>query len=97
MMFTGRHEPETYGELIWIYDDPDASDWLDDERGHHPGEGLLVLQIQDRLYKFLVDCWRAILHDISAEQFGQLATVSSSELCTVESVEDTAELHRNIF
>lgn len=76
MMFTGRHKPETYGELIAWDDHPDAFDWLQSLRGHHPGEGILVLQIQDRLYKFLVDCCKSILHDITAEQWGKLATVS---------------------
>lgn len=31
----------------------------------HPGEGLQVLEIQERLYGFLLACCRDILHDVS--------------------------------
>jgi hypothetical protein len=65
MMFTGRHTPETYGELIAWKDHPEAFHWLTSQRGAHPGQGLLILEIQERLYQFLVDCCKAILHDMS--------------------------------
>ena len=65
MMFTGRHTPETYGELIAWDDHPDAFHWLVSQRGVNPGEGLFILEIQERLYKFLVDCCKAMLQDVS--------------------------------
>ncbi|KAH0565252.1 hypothetical protein GP486_001349 [Trichoglossum hirsutum] len=68
MMFTGRHTPDTYGELISWGDHPEAFDWLTSQRGIHPGEGLLILEIQERLYEFLVNCSKAILHDRSEEE-----------------------------
>ena len=37
MMFTGRTDARTYGELIAWNDHPDASDWLYSQRGAHPG------------------------------------------------------------
>ena len=67
MMFTGRDTPETYGELIGWSDHPEAFHWLTSQRGANPGEGLFILEIQERLYKFLVDCCSAVLHDISEE------------------------------
>jgi hypothetical protein len=67
IMFTGRRTPQTYGELIAWEDHPDAFGWLTSKRGHHPGEGLLILEIQDRLYAFLVKFCETILHDISPE------------------------------
>ncbi|KAI1083125.1 hypothetical protein F5B20DRAFT_528684 [Whalleya microplaca] len=67
MMFRGRKTPETYGQLYSWDDHEDASEWLSSERGNHPGEGLWILEIQDRLYDFLVNCCRQILHDIPAK------------------------------
>ncbi|GFF99300.1 hypothetical protein IFM61392_00759 [Aspergillus lentulus] len=64
MMFTGRTTPETYGELIAWDDDDDASSWLHNGKGFHPGHGLVLLEIQQRIYKFLLDCTHQILHDI---------------------------------
>ena len=65
MMFTGRTNPTAYGELIAWEDHPDAFDWMHSQRGAHPGEGLLILEIQERLYKFLVDCCKTILQDMT--------------------------------
>ncbi|KAI1485113.1 hypothetical protein F5X96DRAFT_674957 [Biscogniauxia mediterranea] len=35
--------------------------------GCYPGDGLLVLEIQDKIYEFLVDCCKHILHDFAEE------------------------------
>ncbi|KAK5627741.1 hypothetical protein RRF57_003456 [Xylaria bambusicola] len=67
MAFTGRRSPETYGELISWDDEPDACYWTVKRSVVHPGEGLRILEIQSRLYQFLVDIVRAILHDMSLE------------------------------
>ncbi|KAF8349259.1 hypothetical protein F5887DRAFT_1233694 [Amanita rubescens] len=71
MMFTGRNTPDVYGELIAWDDEPDAFSWLMARRGMQPGEGLQLLQIQERLYHFLVECCLAILHDIPRESLLQ--------------------------
>lgn len=70
MIFADRHKPANYGEIVALNDPrhPYASSWLQDKRGYHLGEGLDVLRIQDRLYHFLLDCCKIILHDISTEQ-----------------------------
>ena len=65
MMFTGRTSPMTYGELIPWEEEPDAFNWFTSQRGAHPGEGLLILEIQDRIYRFLVDCCKNILQDMT--------------------------------
>ncbi|OCL06401.1 hypothetical protein AOQ84DRAFT_411066 [Glonium stellatum] len=67
MMFTRRHTPETYGELIAWDDHPEAFQWLRSQRGAHPGEGLSILSIRERLYGFLVGCCKTILHEISED------------------------------
>ena len=67
MMFTGRTDPATYGELIAWEDHPDASHWLHTQRGAHPGEGLLILEIQDKVYRFLAECCKEILQNMTEE------------------------------
>ncbi|KAI9772208.1 MAG: hypothetical protein M1839_002526 [Geoglossum umbratile] len=67
MMFTGRNTPETYGELISWDDNEDACFWLTSQRGMHPGHGLQILEIQQHIYSFLVECCALILHDIPRE------------------------------
>ena len=64
MMFTGRQSPRTYGELIPWGDNDDAFDWMMSGKGTHPGQGLIILEIQHRVLRFLVDCCTHILHDI---------------------------------
>ncbi|KAF6836804.1 hypothetical protein CMUS01_05284 [Colletotrichum musicola] len=68
MLFLGRTEPGTYGELVSWDDEPDGCDWNYKRTAVDPGEGLWILEIQSRLYRFLVDVSKAILHDIPAEE-----------------------------
>ncbi|KAF2840650.1 hypothetical protein M501DRAFT_1023066 [Patellaria atrata CBS 101060] len=63
---------DRYGELISWDDHPDASQWLFTGRGVHPGHGLWILQVQERLYRFLVDCCKHIVHDIPAANLTNL-------------------------
>lgn len=63
MRFLDRDSPETYGELVSMDKDPKARDRLLRWRDVSPGEGLWILEIQDRIYQFLVDACRSILHD----------------------------------
>ncbi|KAK3845854.1 MAG: hypothetical protein J3R72DRAFT_481993 [Linnemannia gamsii] len=67
MMFTGRNTPETYGQLYSWDDHPDAASWLFTQRGVHPGYGLQVLEVQERVYHFLLECCLHILHDMPRE------------------------------
>ncbi|KAF3069857.1 hypothetical protein GL218_07820 [Daldinia childiae] len=67
MRFTGRDSPGTYGELVSWEDDPDARQRLHRRRDVSPGEGLWILEIQDRLYQFLLDTCMMILHDLDPE------------------------------
>lgn len=63
MRFLGRDSAETYGELVSWEQDPKAHKRLIQWRDVSPGQGLWILEIQDRLYQFLVDACRQILHD----------------------------------
>ncbi|KAG0285754.1 hypothetical protein BGZ96_010037, partial [Linnemannia gamsii] len=67
MMFTGRNTPETYGQLYSWDDNDDAADWLFSLRGVHPGYGLQVLEVQERVYHFLLECCLRILHEMPRE------------------------------
>lgn len=67
MVFSGRDCAETYGELISWAEDPRAFVRLYTGREVSPGEGLWVLEIQDRLYQFLVNACKHVLHDISVD------------------------------
>ena len=64
MLFADRHTEDTYGELIAWDDHPEAFNWMMSKYGTLPGEGLLVLEIQKRLYGFLVECCKDVLHDM---------------------------------
>ncbi|KAF4841154.1 hypothetical protein CGCSCA4_v009706 [Colletotrichum siamense] len=68
MLFLGRCTPQTYGTLVSWDDEPDASTWNFRRTAVHPGEGLWILEFQSRLYRFLVDVCKSILHDISPEE-----------------------------
>ncbi|KAI1337758.1 hypothetical protein F5Y15DRAFT_143279 [Xylariaceae sp. FL0016] len=62
-MFRGRKTPETYGE---VYSLPDGEELTMRalRGGTNAGAGLWVLEIQDRLYDFLVKCCQSIMHDV---------------------------------
>lgn len=71
MKFTGQDTPAKYGELLSWGDHKDAFDWMFTQCGVHPGEGLQVLEIQERLCGCLLACCRDILHDVSDEIWSQ--------------------------
>ncbi|SMR52802.1 unnamed protein product [Zymoseptoria tritici ST99CH_1E4] len=68
MVFTGRHDAEGYGELLHWDDHTEAFEWLMTKRCPNPGEGLLILESQDKIMSFLVATATEILHDISDQQ-----------------------------
>ncbi|KAJ4423897.1 hypothetical protein N0V82_001483 [Gnomoniopsis sp. IMI 355080] len=63
MAFTGLETPELYGQLVSWEEDPGAYRRLQIGRDVSPGEGLWILEIQERLYRFLVNICKTILHD----------------------------------
>ncbi|KAF2267621.1 hypothetical protein CC78DRAFT_62548 [Lojkania enalia] len=67
MLFLGRTTADTYGELLSWDDDKDAFDNMINGIGMHPGHGLQALEIQQRIWGFLVTCCQLLLHDISSE------------------------------
>lgn len=65
MLLNGKKGDE-YGKLLSWNDHEDAFDWMFTRIQYQPGEGLLILEAQDRLLSFLVDCCKEILHEISS-------------------------------
>ncbi|KAL6853213.1 hypothetical protein J3F83DRAFT_756200 [Trichoderma novae-zelandiae] len=68
MILHGVTVAKDYGKLLAWDDHPDAFDWMHTQKQFNPGDGLVILEAQDRLMKFLVDCCQDILHDISPDQ-----------------------------
>ncbi|KAI1199819.1 hypothetical protein F5X97DRAFT_295493 [Nemania serpens] len=68
MVLNGVTRPEDYGGLLAWEEHEEAFDWMHTRKQFLPGEGLLILEFQERLLEFLVDCCKAILHDIPLDQ-----------------------------
>ncbi|KAK0667106.1 hypothetical protein QBC41DRAFT_304643 [Cercophora samala] len=65
MIMNGVTNPEDYGKLVTWDDHPDAFEWMASRKQCLPGEGLLILEVQERVLKFLLDFCKAVLQDIS--------------------------------
>ncbi|KZF25151.1 hypothetical protein L228DRAFT_62829 [Xylona heveae TC161] len=55
---------ETYGKLISWNDGSDGFEMMMSGRGFHPGEGLVVLEIQQEIFRFLVRICQILLQDM---------------------------------
>ena len=64
-MFLEGEEFETYGRLVAWKGNDDAMMKVMSRLQYQPGEGLLILEIQQRILRFLVECCEGILHDHS--------------------------------
>ena len=67
LILNGVTEAKNYGKILSWDDDDDAFEWMHSRKQFPPGEGLLVLEAQERLLAFLVHCCRQILHEISGD------------------------------
>ncbi|EQL04262.1 hypothetical protein OCS_00012 [Ophiocordyceps sinensis CO18] len=67
MRLNGVLDAKEYGQLLAWDDHPDAFDWMHTRKQFLPGEGLDILEAQERTLAFLVSCCLKILHDIPAE------------------------------
>ena len=67
MAFSRVNASEGYGRIVAAEDAADSSD--DGTTGFRLklGEGLLVLELQQRIWKFLLACAKEITHDVAAE------------------------------
>ena len=63
MLLSGQTVAENYGKLVAWDDDDRAFDWFMSGAAAAPADGLLLLEIQQKLLEFLVKCCELILHD----------------------------------
>ncbi|KAI0181369.1 hypothetical protein GGR52DRAFT_583747 [Hypoxylon sp. FL1284] len=68
MTLNGMTRQEDYGKLISWDEHEDAFNWTTTRKQFLPGEGLLVLEFQERLLHYLIYCCEAILYDIPTAQ-----------------------------
>ena len=67
MLLSNATDSTKYSRLISWDEDDRAFDWMQDGIEFMPGEGLLVLEIQQGVYDFLLKCCRTLFQDISQE------------------------------
>ena len=65
MLLHGQKTSEEYGRLISWDENDEAFDWMNSGIQFQPGWGLQVLEIQQGILRFLVQCCFLILHDLS--------------------------------
>ncbi|GJJ74587.1 hypothetical protein EMPS_06945 [Entomortierella parvispora] len=61
MVFTGHNSPSTYGRLYSWEENENALEWQMSGYAHYPGLGLMTLEAQECVYRFLVNCCLHIL------------------------------------
>ena len=64
MLLTGQSTRDTYGITVSWRQHKDAAQDMYMGRNFHLGEGLLLLEIQDKLMSFLVRCTKLLLQDV---------------------------------
>ena len=68
LVMTGGKTRDTYGSLLSAADGVDIKRYLMNSQGMGPGPGLLTLEVQERIYRFLVHCCERILHNVPADE-----------------------------
>ena len=72
MYLAGETKEEKYGRLVGWEDDDDAFDLMHNCLQFQPGTGLLVLEIQSKVYSFLLQCCYQLFHDIPRDEVASL-------------------------
>ncbi|UNI16536.1 hypothetical protein JDV02_002963 [Purpureocillium takamizusanense] len=67
IIFVESSNKSEYGKLLGWHEHKDAFGWMCSRMQALPGEGLFVLEAQERVLDFLVKCCQIVLHDISAD------------------------------
>ncbi|KAL8788644.1 MAG: hypothetical protein Q9213_001572 [Squamulea squamosa] len=65
MLLAGQNTQEAYGRMVSWDEDDEAFDLMSRGTGLQPGEGLQVMEIQQRKMQFLLGCVGHILQDLS--------------------------------
>lgn len=82
MLLIGQKSASKYGRLISWDDDVNAFDMMSSGIGIQPGEGLLIMEIQQRKLGFLRSCAETILQDLPLQDTTVPKQPSSPDLST---------------
>ncbi|RYN63531.1 hypothetical protein AA0117_g12692 [Alternaria alternata] len=74
MLFHDRKNSGTYGELVSWDEDENAFEYMMNGVGMHPGRGLMALEIQQRIWSFLVTWSEVLLRDLSPLTEGEIVS-----------------------
>ncbi|OCT46891.1 hypothetical protein CLCR_02288 [Cladophialophora carrionii] len=72
MYIAGETKPENYGRLVSWSDDDSARILEQSGLQFSPGRGLLLLEIQTKVYSFLLECCYQLLHDVPRDELANL-------------------------
>ncbi|EXJ64357.1 hypothetical protein A1O7_00693 [Cladophialophora yegresii CBS 114405] len=72
MYIAGESDPDSYGRLVSWDDDDDAFMLMHNCLQFHPGTGLLVLEIQSKIYSFLLECCFQLFHDVPRDELASV-------------------------
>jgi hypothetical protein len=72
MYIAGESDPDGYGRLVSWDDDDDAFMLQQNCLQFQPGTGLLVLEVQSKIYSFLLECCYQIFHDVPRDELASL-------------------------
>lgn len=72
MYIAGESVPNSYGRLVSWDDDDDAFMLQHNCLQFQPGTGLLVLEIQSKIYSFLLECCFQLFHDVPRDELASL-------------------------
>ncbi|KAF9763319.1 hypothetical protein IL306_003164 [Fusarium sp. DS 682] len=68
MVLNGASSVDEYGVLLSWSENQEAFYWSVNQKQFMPGQGLLILEVQERLMAFLVNCCQKILPDIPEDK-----------------------------
>jgi hypothetical protein len=74
MLFHNRENPDTYGELVSWKDNENAFKYMMNGVGMYPGRRLMALEIQQRIWSFLVTWSEVLLKDLSSLTEGEIVS-----------------------
>ena len=96
MLLTGQKSQATYGSLMSLKYKHDVENLLWTGFGFQAGQGLVILENQQKLYRFLLRCTRLLLHDIDLSR--PLSTKITTELQQNRDLQDRSmPLEREIW
>lgn len=97
MLLTGQKSASTYGRLVAWDDDPEAFEMMSNGTGIQSGEGLLVMEIQQRKLGFLLKCAKLIIHDSPPQDTDSLGQPLTSPLPLANDESEWPSLTREVL